>query len=61
MMIRVINKIKKDINKHLNEFKEDTNKELYEPKENSSKQINEIRKIIHNMEEEFNKDREILK
>jgi hypothetical protein len=46
--------------KHLNELKEDINKHLTELKENSMKQLNKIRKIMQDIQEEFNKDIEIL-
>jgi hypothetical protein len=60
-MIRVINKIREDMCKDPNEFKQDINKQLNELKENSNKQLNEIRKTMQDVQEEFNKDTEILK
>jgi hypothetical protein len=48
MIVRMINEIKEDTNKHLNEFKENTNK-----------QLNKIG--MWDMKEEFHKDKEILK
>jgi hypothetical protein len=49
-MIRMINKIKKDMYKNLNELNEGTNKQLIE-----------IRKTMQGMKEGLNKETEILK
>jgi hypothetical protein len=53
-------RIQRGMYKQVNKFKEDANK-LTELKENSSKQMNEIKKIMHNIKEEFSKDTKILK
>jgi hypothetical protein len=48
LLLRTINKIKEDMNKHSNEFHETSNKEL-----------NEIKEIMWDMKEKFNDDIEI--
>jgi predicted HicB family RNase H-like nuclease len=42
-MIRMINKIKKDMHEYLKQYKKDTSKQLSEPEKNINKQMNEIR------------------
>jgi hypothetical protein len=55
----MINEIKEEMYKQQNEFKQDTNRQLTELKE--FRQLKEIKMTMHDVRDEFNKDREILR
>jgi ElaB/YqjD/DUF883 family membrane-anchored ribosome-binding protein len=58
--IRMINKTKENMYKHLKEFKDDPSKKLKKLKENTNKTLTKTRKTMQDMKQAFNKDIEIL-